>query len=160
MRLIASGGTIDKHYDELKGQLGFSSSFLPEMIQRARLRATPELTLLPPMDSLDMQDADRQRVLQVCQAAPERVIVILHGTDTMTDTAQRLTEAQLGKTIVLTGAMIPYEIRQSDALYNLGFACASAQLLPNGIYIAMNGEVFNADKVRKNRDSGMFERID
>ncbi len=130
------------------------------MIQRARLNAVPALDILPLMDSLDMQDRDRLRVLQACQAAPERAIVILHGTDTMTDTAQVLATAALNKTIVLTGAMIPYEIRQSDALYNLGFACASAQLLPNGIYIAMNGAVFTAGKVRKNRDTGMFEHLD
>jgi len=160
MRLIASGGTIDKHYDELNGQLGFSSSFLPEMIQRARLRAVPALEILPLMDSLDMQDIDRERVMQACQAAPEPVIVVLHGTDTMAESAQVLADATLDKTIILTGAMIPYEIRQSDALYNLGFACACAQFLPHGVYIAMNGEVFDAHRVCKNRITGTFEHID
>ena len=122
LRIIATGGTFDKHYDELTGTLGFADSHLPAVLARTRMTIPVELEQLPLLDSLDMQDADRQRVLASCRAASEKAIVIIHGTDTMRETAGVLGEAALGKTIVLTGAMIPYEIANSDALFNLGFA--------------------------------------
>lgn len=159
LRLIATGGTFDKHYDELTGVLGFSESHLPAVIARARVTIPVELQLLPLLDSLDMQDADRQRVLEACQAASENAIVIVHGTDTMPQTAAVLGAAALGKTVVLTGAMIPYEIANSDALFNLGFACGVAQTLPAGVYVAMNGQVFAWDKVTKNRAAGVFQTL-
>jgi L-asparaginase len=118
-----------------------------------------ELETLPLLDSLDMQDVDRQRVLASCQAATEKAIVIIHGTDTMRETAGVLGGAVEGKTIVLTGAMIPYEIANSDALFNLGFACGVAQSLPAGVYVAMNGQVFSWDNVTKNRIAGVFEQL-
>ena len=159
LRLIATGGTFDKHYNELTGVLGFAESHLPAVVQRARMTIPVELQLLPLLDSLDMQDADRQRVLEACQAATETAIVIVHGTDTMPDTAAVLGAAALGKTIVLTGAMIPYEIANSDALFNLGFACGVAQTLAPGVYVGMNGQVFAWDNVTKNRAAGVFQPL-
>ena len=118
-----------------------------------------ELEQLPLLDSLDMMDADRQRVLASCRACANDAIVIIHGTDTLRETAGVLGLAALGKTIVLTGAMIPYEIANSDALFNLGFACGVAQVLPPGVYVAMNGQVFAWDKVIKNRAAGVFQPL-
>lgn len=159
LRLIATGGTFDKHYNELNGVLGFSDSHLPEVIKRSRMTIPVALDVLPLLDSLDMQDADRQRVLAACQAAQEKAIVIIHGTDTMRETAAVLGAANLGQTIVLTGAMIPYEIANSDALFNLGFACGVAKALPAGVYVAMNGQVFPWDNVQKNRAAGVFQQL-
>lgn len=159
LRLIATGGTFDKHYNELNGTLGFADSHLPAALARARITAEVALELLPLLDSLDMRDQDRARVLASCQAAPEQAIVIVHGTDTMRETAAVLGEAALTRTIVLTGAMIPYEIANSDALFNLGFACGVAQVLPAGVYVAMNGQVFSWDNVQKNRAAGVFQPL-
>ncbi len=159
LRILASGGTFDKHYNELNGSLGFADSHLPQAIARSRMTINPALELLPLMDSLDMQDEHRQRILASCQAATEHAIVIIHGTDTMKETAAVLGAANLGSTIVLTGAMIPYEIANSDALFNLGFACAAAQTLPPGVYVAMNGQVFPWDNVQKNRAAGVFQNL-
>ena len=159
LRLIATGGTFDKHYNELTGVLGFSESHMPDVVKRARLTIPVALEVLPLLDSLDMQDADRQRVLEACQAAGENAIVIVHGTDTMPQTAAVLGAANLGKTIVLTGAMIPYEIANSDALFNLGFACGVAQTLAPGVYVGMNGQVFAWDNVTKNRAAGVVQPL-
>ena len=165
LRLIACGGTFDKHYDEIAGELGFLDSHLPAIVQRARLTVPARVETLMQIDSLDMQDAHRTRVLDACRAAPEAAIVVVHGTDTMPETARALGRHfgphfganALEKTIVLTGAMIPYAIENSDALFNLGFACACAQTLSAGVYIAMNGRVFAWDDVKKNRAAGVFE---
>ncbi|MES2264481.1 MAG: asparaginase domain-containing protein [Pseudomonadota bacterium] len=159
LRIIATGGTFDKHYNELNGTLGFSDSHLPEVIARSRMTVGAALEVLPLLDSLDMQDADRARVLASCSAAAEPAIVIVHGTDTMKETAAVLGAAALSKTIVLTGAMIPYEIANSDALFNLGFACGVAQTLPAGVYVAMNGQIFTWDNVQKNRSAGVFQPL-
>jgi L-asparaginase len=159
LRLIATGGTFDKHYDEINGKLDFAESHLPAIIARTRMTIPVELETLTLLDSLDMRDADRQRVLASCQASNEKAIVIVHGTDTMKETAGVLGENDLGKTIVLTGAMIPYEIANSDALFNLGFACGVAQTLPPGVYVAMNGKVFAWNNVTKNRAAGVFEPV-
>lgn len=157
LRILASGGTFDKHYDAIAGQLGFGDSHLPAVLRRSRITLEHTLEVLPLLDSLEMQDADRQRLLACCRQAPEQAIVIIHGTDTMRDSAAVLGAAALGKTVVLTGAMIPYEIADSDALFNLGCAVGVAQLLPAGVYVAMNGRVFDWDKVQKNRSAGIFE---
>jgi L-asparaginase len=159
LRLIASGGTFDKRYLPLQGQLAFGDTHLPEVIERCRINAPVELTVLPLLDSLDMQDADRARILDACKSAAETAIVVIHGTDTMPNTAQVLGPAAMAKTVVLTGAMVPYEIASSDALFNLGFAAACARLLPHGVYIAMNGAVFAWDNVTKNRAAGRFETV-
>ena len=157
LRILAAGGTFDKHYDPISGQLGFGDSHLPSMLERARMKMPFVIEPLPLLDSLDMQDADRQRVLASCVRAPEDGIVVIHGTDTMRETAAVIGACGLAKTIVLTGSMIPYEVADSDALFNLGFACGVVQTLPHGVYVAMNGQVFSWDKVRKNRAEGVFE---
>ncbi len=159
MRIIATGGTFDKHYDEVRGELTFKESHLPGILKQARITAPMVLEINQLIDSLHMQEANRQHLLTACRSAPEAQIVVIHGTDTMTLTARVLGEATLAKTIVLTGAMIPYAIQGSDALFNLGFACAAAQLLPHGVYIAMNGQIFAWDQVRKNTQGGVFEAI-
>ena len=158
LRIIATGGTFDKHYDEFTGTLAFDGSKLAAIIRRARITVPTVLEQLPLLDSLDMGDADRQRIKTACAQAPEAHIVIVHGTDTMHDTAETLAQAVLDKTIVLTGAMIPYEVADSDAMFNFGMAFGVAQTLPHGVYITMNGQVFDWDKVRKNRKAGVFER--
>jgi L-asparaginase len=157
LRILAAGGTFDKHYDPIAGQLDFGGSHLPQMLERARVRIPFVIEQLRLLDSLDMRDADRQRVLESCIGAAESNIVIIHGTDTMRETAAVIGKSALDKTVVLTGSMIPYEIANSDALFNLGFACGIAQTLPHGVYVAMNGQVFAWDKVRKNRIQGVFE---
>lgn len=167
LRLIACGGTFDKHYDEIAGELGFLDSHLPAIVRRARLTVPAVVETLPLLDSLDMQDGDRARVLAACRAASEAAIVVVHGTDTMPETARvlgphfgpHLGANAVAKTIVLTGAMIPYAIENSDALFNLGFACACAQTLPAGVYIAMNGRIFAWDDVKKNRAAGVFQSL-
>ncbi len=142
MRLVACGGTFDKRYDPLLGELVFCNTQLPGIAARARLAVRLEIQELMQMDSLDMVPADRERIVAACEAAPEDAIVVVHGTDTMAETAAVL-GARFGadgdKAIVLTGAMVPYAIAQSDALFNLGYACAAAQMLPSGVWIAMNG---------------------
>ncbi len=156
LRILATGGTFDKHYDEIAGKLTFAQSHLPDVINRARLTLPTELEIVAMLDSLEMQDSDRSNVLAACQRATETAIVIVHGTDTMRETAHVIGNANLAKTIVLTGAMIPYEIANSDAFFNLGLACGVAQTLPHGVYIAMNGQIFNWDNVKKNRSAGVF----
>ena len=156
LRILATGGTFDKHYDEIAGKLGFADSHLPEIIARARITLPTQLEVVAMLDSLEMQDSDRSNVLAACQRAIETAIVIIHGTDTMRETAHVIGNAKLAKTVILTGAMIPYEIANSDALFNLGFACGIAQTLPHGVYIAMNGQIFNWDNVKKNRTAGVF----
>jgi L-asparaginase len=161
LRIIAAGGTFDKRYNPLNGALHFTVTHLHSVLQRCRLNTAATISELPLLDSLDMQDADRQRILDACVAAPEQHIVVVHGTDTMPETAQVLglalnTAVMDSKTVVITGAMVPYDIEGSDALFNLGFAAATAQSLPAGVYIAMGGEVFHWDNVRKDRAAGRF----
>jgi L-asparaginase len=161
LRIIAAGGTFDKRYNPLNGVLHFTVTHLHSVLQRCRLNTAATITELPLLDSLDMLDADRQRVLDACIAAPEQHIVVVHGTDTMPETAQVLGLAlsaatMQSKTVVITGAMVPYDIEGSDALFNLGFAAATAQSLPAGVYIAMGGELFHWDNVRKDRAAGRF----
>lgn len=159
IRIIVTGGTFDKQYDELRGELTFKDSHLPAILKQARITAPMVLEINQLIDSLHMQDINRRHILASCHAAPEDHIVIVHGTDTMAQTARVLGEAQMGKTIVLTGAMVPYVFMGSDSLFNLGFACAAAQLLPPGVYVAINGQVFAWDNVRKNTASGVFETL-
>jgi L-asparaginase len=158
LRIIATGGTFDKHYDELSGQLVFSQSVLPAVLARARLTQDVVFEPLLALDSLEMQASHRQQIKQACSDSTEDRIVIVHGTDTLCDTAEVLGVSKLAKTIVLVGAMIPYEIANSDALFNLGFAMAVAQLSAPGVFVAMNGQIFSWDEVRKNRATGVFER--
>jgi len=157
IRLFITGGTFDKTYDEISGRLLFKDTHAPEMLQLGRCRLPVEVRTLMMVDSLEMTDADRQLVLQNCRAAAEERIVVTHGTDTMTDTARVLGEASLPKTIVLTGAMVPYAFGSSDGLFNLGSALSFVQALPHGVYVAMNGRCFAWDDVVKNRELGVFE---
>lgn len=159
LRIIATGGTFDKHYDPLTGSLYFRDSVLPGALQRARIAQECVFEALLALDSLDMLDEHRQQVLQSCLRSIENHIVIVHGTDTMRETAAVLGAAQLEKTIVLTGAMVPYLVDDSDAFFNLGFACAAARLAKPGVYIAMNGQLFDWDNVKKNREQGRFEAL-
>jgi L-asparaginase len=159
IRIIVTGGTFDKEYDEIRGLLFFRHSHLPEMLRLGRCNLPIEISPLMMIDSLDMTDADRARIVDECRNVPERLIVITHGTDTMAVTAERLAEASAipRKTIVLTGAMVPYKFGSSDGMFNLGCALAFAQTLPEGIYVAMNGQYFSAGRVAKNREKGIFE---
>jgi L-asparaginase len=157
IRILITGGTFDKEYDEIRGSLFFKDSHVPEMLRLGRCQLDLEVRTLMMIDSLDMTDADRQLIVHACQTSPQDRIVITHGTDTMTDTAKALAGAASGKTIVLTGAMVPYKFGSSDGLFNLGSALAFAQALPPGVYLAMNGLYFQADRVQKNRKTGIFE---
>ncbi len=157
IRIFVTGGTFDKEYDELTGKLYFKDSHLPEMLRLGRSNLKLDIRTLMMIDSLEMTDADREIILEQCRNAPESRIVITHGTDTMVDTARVLAANIRDKTIVLTGAMVPYKFGSSDGLFNLGSALAFAQTLPAGVYVAMNGRYFPADRVRKNRQTGMFE---
>jgi L-asparaginase len=158
IRILITGGTFDKEYDEIRGSLYFQESHLPEMLRLGRCRVPVEPRTLMMIDSLDMTDADREIIIGQCRSVPEERIVITHGTDTMTDTARAIANAGIeGKTIVVTGAMVPYMFGSSDGLFNLGSALAFAQTLPHGVYVAMNGRYFDACCVRKNRETGNFE---
>jgi L-asparaginase len=159
IRVIITGGTFDKHYDEIRGNLTFKDSHLPEILAFVRCTVPIQLELNQLIDSLDMHAANRLQVLESCRRAPEDRIVITHGTDTMVETAGVLGKAALAKTIVLTGAMVPYIFSNSDAVFNLGCAVMAAQVLDAGVYIAMNGRVFPWDRVRKNRERGVFEEM-
>lgn len=159
IRVFVTGGTFDKEYNELDGRLFFKDTHLPEMLALGRCKAPVEVHTLMMVDSLEMTDADRAMVLTNCRDAAEGRIVVTHGTDTMEHTARVLGEAGLPKTIVLTGAMVPYKFGSSDGLFNLGSAIAFVQTLPHGVYIAMNGRCFSWNNCRKNRRTGEFEEI-
>lgn len=160
LRIIATGGTFDKHYNALDGSLIFGDSVLPLALRRARLTVPHVFQPLMALDSLDMQQTHRQQILEACMASAEDQIVIVHGTDTLRETAEVLGRAELNKTIVLTGAMVPYEISDSDALFNLGFALAAVQLSARGVWVAMGAQAYAWHDVRKNRAAGVFERAD
>ncbi|MBI5365037.1 MAG: asparaginase [Planctomycetes bacterium] len=157
LRILVTGGTFDKDYHELEGRLFFRETHVQEMLRLGRSRLSITIETLMLIDSLDMTDADRERILDACRKAPEDRIVITHGTDTMEHTARFVGGARLAKTIVLTGAMVPYTFGSSDGLFNLGSAIAFAQALEHGTYVAMNGRYFRGDDVRKNKSSGVFE---
>jgi L-asparaginase len=157
IRIFITGGTFDKAYNELDGKLYFKDTHLPEMLALGRCKVEVALRTLMMVDSLEMTDADRQIIVEQCTRAREEHILITHGTDTMEVTAQVLGKAIHNKTIVLTGAMIPYKFGSSDGLFNLGSAMAFVQVLPPGVYIAMNGKCFTWDNVKKNRKTGEFE---
>jgi L-asparaginase len=159
IRIFATGGTFDKEYDELHGRLYFKDTHLPEMLRLARSRLQVNLHTLMMIDSLEMTDADRRLIVESCRTCPEERILIAHGTDTMAHTARALVEAAIGKTVVLTGAMIPYAFGSSDGLFNLGSALSFVQVLPAGVYVAMNGRILPGDRVRKNPQTGVFEEV-
>jgi L-asparaginase len=163
IRIFVTGGTFDKQYNELTGTLFFKDTHLPEMLRLGRSRVDVSITTLMMIDSLEMMETHRASLVDQCRQAPETRILITHGTDTMIDTARALAAAFPaggGKTIVLTGAMVPYAFGSSDGLFNLGSALSFVQLLPSGVYVAMNGRWFSWDRVRKNRETGMFEETE
>ena len=159
IRIFVTGGTFDKEYNEITGQLFFKETHLPEMIARSRVSPQVTVTTLMMIDSLDMKPIDRELIANQCINTPEEKIIITHGTDTMSVTAAVLAGKLPDKTIVLTGAMIPYKFGSSDGFFNLGCALAFVQTLPHGVYVSMNGRYFNWDNVRKNRITGQFEEL-
>jgi L-asparaginase len=157
IRIFVTGGTFDKEYDELEGRLYFRDTHLPEMLELGRCKVKVDIRTLMMVDSLEMTDEDRKIILDNCVKSREERIVITHGTDTMEETARILGEAAPEKTVILTGAMVPFKFGSSDGLFNLGSAIAFAQTLPHGVYIAMNGRHFTWNNVRKNKKTGEFE---
>jgi L-asparaginase len=158
-RIIVTGGTFDKRYDAIKGELTFTETHLPALLEQARVREPLAVDIRLLIDSLQMTDAHRQEVLKACRDSPERSIVVVHGTDTMVQTARVVGEARLGKTVVFTGAMVPYSVQGSDAPFNLGFAIAASLTLPPNAYVAMNAAIFPWDDVEKDKAEGTFKRI-
>ena len=142
IKIFVTGGTFDKEYNEITGELFFKDTHLPELLALARSTVKVDITTLMMIDSLEMTEADREIIAENCIKTNENRILITHGTDTMVDTARILAEKVKGKTIVLTGAMIPYKFGSSDGLFNLGSALSFVQILPPGVYIAMNGRYF------------------
>ncbi len=159
IRLFVTGGTFDKEYNELNGKLFFEDTHIPEMLDLGRCKLDVNMRTLMMIDSLEMTADDRAIIVHNCLQCEEDKIVITHGTDTMVETAAMLAAAITDKTIVLTGAMIPYKFGSSDGLFNLGAALAFVQTLPNGIFIAMNGHYFPWNNVRKNKELGLFEPL-
>jgi L-asparaginase len=159
IRIFITGGTFDKEYNELTGELYFKETHLPEMLNRSRNTVEVTVRTLMMIDSLNMTEEDRELIVHQCRNAEENKIIITHGTDTMTVTAKVLAEKIKNKTIVITGAMIPYKFGSSDGFFNLGSALAFVQTLPAGVYIAMNGKPFNWDNVYKNKQTGQFEEL-
>lgn len=159
--ILTTGGTFDKEYDELTGRLDFRSTHVPKMLTLGRCRLDVRVGSWRLRDSLELDDADRAEIAAACREAPEHQIVVTHGTDTMVETGGAVARelAGLGKTVVLTGAMIPFAFGSSDGLFNLGSALSFVQVLPPGVYIAMNGRCFAWDDCRKNRELGVFESL-
>ena len=159
IRIFVTGGTFDKEYNELTGTLFFKDTHLPEMLKLGRSRVKVNVETLMMIDSLEMTAADRSLIAKNCISAKEDKIIITHGTDTMADTAKVLGGKVKNKTIVITGAMVPYKFGSSDGLFNLGSSLAFVQTLPHGVYVVMNGRCFNWDNVRKNKKTGEFEEV-
>lgn len=157
--VFVTGGTFDKDYNLINGNLGFQQTHVPEMFKRGRSTLNIDIQVLMMTDSLDMTAEQRQFIVESCKESPHHDLIITHGTDTMVETARVLASANLDKTIVMTGAMRPYKLGSSDGFFNLGSAVAFAQTLPNGVYIAMNGRYYHWDNVRKNTTTGYFEEI-
>ncbi len=159
IRIIVTGGTFDKEYNELNGQLFFKETHIQEMLRLGRNLNEVSISTLMLIDSLDMNDSHRKQIIDACKLCSEEKIIITHGTDTMTETARVMAEADLKRTVVITGAMIPYTFGSSDGLFNLGSAMAFVQTLPHGVYVVMNGKCFDWNNVRKNKGSGIFEEL-
>ncbi|HOM98814.1 MAG TPA: asparaginase domain-containing protein [Acidobacteriota bacterium] len=157
IRILVTGGTFDKEYDEIHGRLFFRRTHVPEMLELGRCRLPVSMETVMLKDSLDMTETDRRLIAERCRLAPESRLVITHGTDTMVETASVLADRVPNKTIVLTGAMIPIAFGSSDGLFNMGGALVAAQILPVGVYVVMNGRVFPWNRVYKNRETGVFE---
>lgn len=159
IKILVTGGTFDKTYNPLTEKLEYTETHLASMLKFGRIEIAVSFETLMLKDSLFMEEADRDVIAEACVAATEDRIVITHGTGTMVETAKVISEKVQNKTIVLTGAMIPYSVFGSDSLFNIGNAIAFVQTLPHGVYIAMNGRYFQWDNVRKNVDLGIFEEV-
>lgn len=159
IKIIVTGGTFDKEYNELNGELFFKDTHLHEMLAKGRSKLDLDITTLMMIDSLDMTDEDRKKIADACITAEEDKILITHGTDTMPATAAVLSERVKNKTVVITGAMVPYKFGSSDGMFNLGSALAFVQTLPHGVYVVMNGKYFDGDNVMKNKATGEFETL-
>ena len=159
IKIFVTGGTFDKDYDEKNGKLYFKDTHMSEILNLGRSKVEVNIETLMMIDSLDMKETDRRLIVDSCETTNEKNIIVTHGTDTMTETANKLGEKNLQKTIVLTGAMIPYKFGTSDGLFNIASALAYVQTLSNGVYVAMNGRVFSHDNVIKNKKTGVFEEI-
>lgn len=157
IRIFVTGGTFDKEYDMLTGNLYFRDTHIKEILDLGRSLVDVRITTLMMVDSLEMTDDDREMILFNCRKCKEDKILITHGTDTIAETAKALGALNLNKTIVLTGAMIPYKFGSSDGLFNLGSSLGFVQSLPHGVYVTMNGMCFKHDNVKKNRKLGIFE---
>ena len=159
IKIIVTGGTFDKEYNELTGELFFNKTHIPEMLKLGRSRLKLKIVTLMMRDSLKMTDSDINYILKECQNSKEDKILITHGTDKMVNTAKVLGQVIKNKTIVITGAIIPYAFGSSDGMFNLGSALAFVQTLQHGVYISMNGRIFNYDNAQKNKENGNFEEI-
>lgn len=159
IKIIVTGGTFDKEYNELTGELFFKDTHLHEMLTKGRSKLELDISTLMMIDSLDMTEQDRKKIADACTSAKEDKIIITHGTDTMPVTAAILAEQIKNKTIVLTGAMVPYKFGSSDGMFNLGSSLAFVQTLPHGVYVVMNGKCFKGDNVMKNKATGEFEAL-
>lgn len=157
IQIFTTGGTIDKVYFDANSEFEVGHSVLPELLSASNIHDGYRLQELMRKDSLEMDDRDRETILNAVRSCESEHILITHGTDTMADTAAVLAGVH-DKTIVLTGAMQPARMRHTDTTFNIGFAWATVQLLAPGVYIAMNGEVFEAGAVRKNLKAQRFER--
>ena len=160
IKIYITGGTFDKEYNELTGELYFKSSHMYELLKLGRCRLDVDIETLMMVDSMEMSNRERNKIIQKCLEEPAPQIVITHGTDTMVETAHMLADSIHDKTIVLTGAMIPVRFGSSDGLFNMGSALSLVQALPSGVYIAMNGQFFNQENVRKNKTLGIFEEME
>jgi L-asparaginase len=159
IKLITCGGTIDCENIDENNVYSFKESHIPKMLKQGRCNVDIEIKFLMAKDSLLMRDEDRQKILEECKKSKEDRIILTHGTDTITETAKILGNEIKDKTIVLLGAMIPFNQKDSDALFNLGTAVSAVQILPRGVYISMNGKIFNWNNVKKNKKLGMFEEL-
>ena len=160
IKIFITGGTFDKEYNELTGELYFKNSHMYELLELGRCRLDVDIETLMMVDSLEMSKTERNYIIQKCIEEPIKQIIITHGTDTMVKTARILAEADIDKTIVLSGAMIPVRFGSSDGLFNMGSALSFVQILSPGVYIAMNGQIFNQENVRKNKKLGIFEEME
>ena len=159
IQILITGGTFDKSYNHISGDLFFDKTHIPDMLKRSKCRLNIEIKTLMMIDSLEMTEKDIEKIIEECYKTSSSRIVITHGTDTMVNTAKKIAEKIKNKTIILTGAMIPYAFgSSSDGFFNLGSALSFVQTLKNGIYIAINGQYFDYDKVEKNKLKGYFEK--
>ncbi|MBF71987.1 MAG: asparaginase [Flavobacteriales bacterium] len=159
IQILITGGTFDKSYNHISGDLFFEKTHIPEMLERSKCRLNVDVKTLMMIDSLEMTKKDIEKIIEECKKTKSSRIVITHGTDTMVNTAEKIAEKIKNKTIVLTGAMIPYAFgSSSDGFFNLGSALSFVQTLENGVYIAINGQYFDFDKVEKNKLKGYFEK--